>query len=529
MNDGPTIVALGWNPRRAWTVAVALTVVWALWAANTGTGSINSRGWPLVHEFLTAAVSPDLSADFLSVVAGSVAVTIAYAVAATSLSVLLGLVGGVLTSETWWRRDPQHPRGPSVAGGWLLARAFAAVPRGIHEAIWALFLLQILGRDPMVAVLAIALPFGAITAKVVAEFIDDGARAPYDALRTAGAGRMSAMAYAVAPLVSSDVISYAFYRLECSLRSAVVLGIIGAGGIGFQLSLSFQSLRYNEIWTLIYTLVALSAVVDRWSAMVRTRPTRRRRRWSLVAAVVATVVAVWHLELQPRTLLSERTRNLAVDVVEASWPPRLPSGGWSGLWTATVDTLVISIIAISVASVLAWPLAFVASRRGDDGPFRAMGRAVARLLLLLTRSIPPPVWALIVVFVVFPGPLAGGLALGLYTFGVLGRLDAEVIENTDPTPARSLRMLGASRTNAFAYGTLPTIAPRFVALSLYRWEVAMRETVIVGLVGAGGLGRILSQQNAAFDRAGMVTTVAALVMLALFADLLSARMRNDLR
>jgi phosphonate transport system permease protein len=329
--------------------------------------------------------------------------------------------------------------------------------------------------------------------------------------------------------VGSDVTSYAFYRLECSLRSAVVLGMIGAGGIGFQLSLSFQSLRYNEIWTLIFTLVVLSAVVDRWSATVRTGPTLRWRRGSLALALVATALAWWHLELRPWTLLSERTRALAAEVAGATCPPRLPTGGWSALWAATVDTLVISIIAIAVASVLAWPVSFVASRRTDDGLVRRVSGSIARLVLLVTRSVPPPVWALLVVFVVFPGPLPGGLALGLYTFGVLGRLDAEVIENADSLPAQSLRRLGASRANAFAYGTLPTVAPRLVALSLYRWEVAMRETVIVGLVGAGGLGRVLSQQNAAFDRAGMVTSVAALVVLAFAVDLLSARMRADLR
>lgn len=199
------------------------------------------------------------------------------------------------------------------------------------------------------------------------------------------------------------------------------------------------------------------------------------------------------------------------------------------MWAATVDTLVISIIAIAVATALAWPLSFVAARSPDDRPVRIVVGMVARFVLLVTRSVPPPVWALIVVFVVLPGPLAGGLALGVYTFGVLGRLDAEVIENADPAPGAMLRMLGASRVSAFGYGTVPVVAPRFVALSLYRWEVAMRETVIVGLVGAGGLGRILSQQNAAFDRAGMVTTVVALIVLALAADLLSARMRADLR
>ena len=492
----------GWTARRRWAAAVGLAVILALWRADAGPGSINDRGWPLVQEFAAAAVSPELSGEFLSIVLDSVAVTVAYAVAGTSLSVVIGLVGGVLTSETWWRRDPLHRRGPGVGPGWWLARAVVAVPRGIHEAIWALFLLQILGRDPMVAVLAIGVPFGAITAKVVAEFIDDAARAPYDALRAAGAGRLSAMTYALAPLVGSDVTSYAFYRLECSLRSAVVLGMIGAGGIGFQLSLSFQTLRYGEIWTLVFTLVLLSAVVDRWSATIRTGSNPRWRRWSIAATVVATAASAWRLELRPQTLLSERTRTLAADVAAATWPPRLPDGGWSTLSAATVDTLVISIIAIAVASVLAWPVSLLAARGPGDRPGRVVVGAIARLLLLVTRSVPPPVWALIVVFVVFPGPLAGGLALGAYTFGVLGRLDAEVIENADPAPARSLRVLGASRSAAFAYGTMPTVAPRVAALSLYRWEVAMRETVIVGLVGAGGLGRILSQQNAAFDRAG---------------------------
>lgn len=519
----------GWNPRRAWAIVVGLTVAWALWSAEAGPGSFNSRGWPLVQDFAAAAVSPELSGDFLSVVVDAMAVTVAYAVAGTALSVVLGVIGGVLTSETWWRRDAQHRRGPGIGAGWWIARVIAAVPRGIHEAIWALFLLQILGRDPMVAVLAIGIPFGAITAKVVAEFIDDAARAPYDALRAAGAGRSSAMAYALVPLVGADVLSYGFYRLECSLRSAVVLGMIGAGGLGFQLALSFQTLRYEEIWTLVYALVALSAVVDRWSATVRSRPTMRRRRSSLLAALAGTVWAAWYLELRPQTVLSERTRSLASDLVAAAWPPRLPAGGWSALWTAAIDTLVISIIAIAVATALAWPLSFLAARSPDDGPVRVAVGVVVRFVLLVTRAVPPPVWALIVVFVVFPGPLAGGLALGVYTFGVLGRLDAEVIENADPAPGRILRMLGASRAGAFGYGTVPVVAPRFVALSLYRWEVAMRETVIVGLVGAGGLGRILSQQNAAFDRAGMVTTVLALVVLALAVDLLSARMRADLR
>ena len=515
--------------RRTWALVVLGAGLWAFWTADAGVGSFNHAGWPVARELVAAAASPDLSAEFLGVVLDSVAVTVAYAVAGTALSVVIGLVAGVLTSETWWRRDPLHRRGPGIGAGWAAARALAAVPRGIHEAVWALFLLQILGRDPLVAILAIGIPFGAITAKVIAELIDDAAGDSYRALRATGATRLAAMAYSLAPAVGPDVASYAFYRLECSLRSAVVLGMIGAGGIGFQISVSFQALRWNEIWTLVYVLVALSAIVDYWSATVRLHSTPQWRRSSLLAAGVATLGAVLYLRPNPQSLISERTRSLAVDVVGAAWPPRLPRGGFPELLSATIDTLVISIIAIAVATALAWPVSFLAARAPEQGLARSVAGGVARLVLLVARSVPPPVWALCVVFVVFPGPLAGGLALGAYTFGVLGRLKAEVVENADPAARRALTALGAPRSAAFGYGTLPVVAPRFVAMSLYRWEVAMRETVIVGLVGAGGLGRLLSQQNAAFDRAAMTATVLALIVLALGADLLSARMRADLR
>lgn len=517
-----------WSRRRGWAVLVTVVVMWAVWRADIGAGSLNARGWSSARGFVEAAAQPDLSLEFLDVVIGGVLTTLGYAVVGTVLSVALGVVGGVLTSETWWRRDVQRRR-RGHRPGWWTARAVAAVPRGIHEAVWALFLLQILGRDPLVAVLAIGIPFGAITAKVVADFIDDAARDPFDALRAAGAGRLAALAYAIAPIVTPDVVSYSFYRLECSLRSAVVLGMIGAGGIGYQLALSFQSLRFHEIWTSIYVLVLLSAIVDRWSSTIRNRPTLRLRRWSIMAVGALTALSVHWLELRPATLVSARTWRLGRELIDAIWPPRLPAGGWPTLWSAAVDTLALSILAIVIATTLAWPVAFLAARDGSDPPWRRLVGAMSRLVLLVTRSVPPPVWALVVVFVVYPGPLAGAIALGCYTFGVLGRLAAEVVENADPSPRRALLHLGAPRVSAFAYGTVPIVAPRFVALSLYRWEVTMRETVIVGLVGAGGLGRLLAHQNAAFDLAAMTTTVAALVLLSFTADLVSTRLRGDLR
>lgn len=513
--------------RRLWASVTALAVGWSLWSAGVGRRDlVNPGGWPLVGHFWGAALSPELSADFLATTLQATLTTAAFAMLGTALSVAIGVVGGVLTSETWWRRERSGR--DRLRAGWFLSRASGGLPRGIHEAVWGLFFVSILGRDPMVGVLAIAIPFGAITAKVTAELIDEAARGPFDALRTTGAGRTTALAYAVFPVILPDLVSYAFYRLECSLRSAVILGIIGAGGLGAELSLAFQGLAYRRMWTLIYALIAVSAVADLWGSSLRRRGTLGRVRLSLLAGT-ALIVGSW-LYLSPDLgrLFGVRTRSLLSDLATSAWPPSLPAEGWGGLVGDAVETVQMSLLAIALASTLAIAAAFVAARGGTTRGRRAVA-GTARYVLLVTRAVPPPVWALLFLFVLFPGPLPGALALGAYNFGILGRLMAEVVENLDPRPAEALRALGAPNLSAFAYASAPLSAARFASYSLYRWEVAARETVVVGVVGAGGLGRLLEQQRSAFNYPGMLTTILALVAVSIVVDLVSAAARRSLR
>ena len=146
---------------------------------------------------------------------------------------------------------------------------------------------------------------------------------------------------------------------------------------------------------------------------------------------------------------------------------------------------------------------------------------LTRGLLLLARAVPAPVWALVALFLFFPGILPGAIGLGIYTFGVLGRLMAEVVENLDPHPARALAAQGASPSQLFFYAVLPAALPSFVTYALYRWEVCIRATVIVGMVGAGGIGRLLTEQLSSFDYHNAGTTLMALIMLTLLVDLMS--------
>ncbi|MGH9182661.1 MAG: PhnE/PtxC family ABC transporter permease [Acidimicrobiales bacterium] len=537
--------------RGVWTAVLVVAVALSLVRAGVGQRDlVNPGGWSLVGRFFAAALRPELSPEFLRITWDATLTTVSYAVLGTAVSVLVGVVGGVLGSETWWRVRPGGGvRARRLLGrlGWLASRVTLGLPRGIHEAVWGLFLIIVLGLDPLVGVLAIGLPYGAVTAKVFSELLDETPREAFAAVRASGVGRLKSLGYTLLPQAFPDMLSYGFYRFECSVRASAILGIIGAGGLGFQLSLSFQSLRYTEMWTLLAALVAVSGLTDLWSTTLRRRgggsstaasggtESRLRRdrvlTGSVAGAAVLVAVAAWHLGIDASTLWSARARGLLADLAADAFPPGLGAGGLGELARLSLQTLEMSILATAVASVGGMVVAFAAAATVpvDAGALRRVVPWAARAGLLFCRAVPSPVWALLLLFVLFPGPLPGALALGLYNFGVLGRLMAEVVENLDPWPVRVLRAGGASGPQSFLYGVLPRTLPRFVAYSLYRWEVTIRETVVVGLVGAGGLGRLLSEQLAAFAYHEVVWTLLALITLTFLVDLASSLVRRALR
>ena len=137
-------------------------------------------------------------------------------------------------------------------------------------------------------------------------------------------------------------------------------------------------------------------------------------------------------------------------------------------------------------------------------------------------------WAFLAVLVFFPGLWPGAIGLAIYNLGVLGRLFAEAIEESDSAATDQLLATGSPGVSALTYGTIPAVAPRLVALSLYRWEVLVRETVVVGVVGAGGLGQLLNEHIVARDFAAVTGVIAVLTLAAIIVDYLGARVRQQL-
>ena len=194
---------------------------------------------------------------------------------------------------------------------------------------------------------------------------------------------------------------------------------------------------------------------------------------------------------------------------------------------AALETLAMSAIGTLLAALTGLLLALPAARGVGMG--RAVIRGMARFVLNALRSIPELVWAALLIIAAGLGPFAGTLALALHTAGVLGRLFAEAIENAPAGPALALRAQGVPGGRVFLYATLPQIVPQLLSYSLYRWENNIRAAAVMGVVGGGGLGALLSFHMGLFHMRETSTLLLAMLALVAVVDIASWVLRRRLQ
>lgn len=244
-----------------------------------GPGGLVPRGagLELMGELLGAALGPALDYEitpppgaepFWGKVAANLWSTVLYAAAAMALALPLGALMGLGAADVTWERHGGAALPAARAVQWAV-RVSIALLRSVHELLWAILFLAALGLNPAAGVFAIAIPFAGTIAKVFSELLDEAPRDAQRALVALGGGQASALAVGVVPRALPDLASYGFYRFECALRSAAVLGFFGAPTIGQSVALSFENAQFREMWTYVYALVGLVLVVETLGARLR--------------------------------------------------------------------------------------------------------------------------------------------------------------------------------------------------------------------------------------------------------------------
>jgi len=245
--------------------------------------------------------------------------------------------------------------------------------------------------------------------------------------------------------------------------------------------------------------------------------------WAAWLVAAAIFVYCWQL-ISDKTIWAfvtdapQQAADIAARMVPPDWAFLLKLG--RPLW----DTLNIATLGTVIAIILAVPVAYCAAR--NTTPSVAFVRPVALFVIVSSRSINALIWALMLVTIIGPGVLAGILAIGLRSIGFCAKLLYEAIEEIEESQVEAVRATGASGAQVTAYGVVPQVLPAFAGITVFRWDINIRESTVLGLVGAGGIGLPL---NAAITT--LAWTRVSLILLIIIATVVvsewvSAKVRH---
>ncbi|WP_110588799.1 phosphonate ABC transporter, permease protein PhnE [Microbacterium suaedae] len=511
----------------------------AVWAVMLGL--LAASIWSFIDldiSFATIAAGIDNAADFVSrmlpldfpsigELVSLTLQTLAIVTVATALSVVLSLPIAIFAASA------------TTPNRWLggASRTLIVVLRAIPDLVLAIIFFRMFGLGAVPGILAMGLHSIGMVGKLYADAIEELDRGPVEALRAAGASRWQQILSGVIPPLLPQIIATALHRFDINLRTSVLLGYVGVGGIGLALADALNTMNYQRGMALAFVVLILCIAVELISGSIRTallgRANSRRRGllgvfdrlsdgwvtrgnathepqrtksgsirvappWDgdrirrflgLSAVVIIVAAAIVGAEIDP----------VAFFLGIADFPATIahffpPSDGDLGdlLFESMLVTVQIGLASTLIGVVIAIPIGSLAARNVAPNATVAMA---FRVLIVCVRAFPELILAIIFIVMMGLGPVPGALALGIGSIGLLGKLVADSLEETDVRVQDAVRANGATRLQIYGAATLRQVLPAFVAHVMYQLDVNIRAATLLGIVGAGGIGFYLLQAN----------------------------------
>jgi phosphonate transport system permease protein len=517
-----------------WTAIAVSAVIATRFTGADFTHLADKDGIANAMNILSGFAHPDVSSDFLQRIFKLSLESLFIGIMGSVVAVVVG-AGLALTTI----RVPDLPLPPKTppaplrygfeairtAGRWLLA-----LFRSIPEIVWAYIFVRLFGLGVIPAILAIGLTVGGSIGKLYSELAESVDPRTVLAMRAMGARRSSILLFSVIPQVGRQWIAYALFRLECNIRSGTILGVVGAGGLGSEIGLAVRYFQYDKLATALIAVLVFVIALELVSAWLRRSPSW----YTFAAAALGTAASVAFLDIPWSDLFNPAGLSLLAESVPFDWSFIRMAGG------QVMDTLAMAWVATIVSAVVAFLMAPLASAPLTTGsylpdPVRAAGpgallvhaaKWLSRWFLQVTRAMPELTLALVFVVWVGAGSLAGILAIAVHNAGVLGRLYSDVLEEVEPGTPAAMQAMGAGRLATFLFGVLPQVRARLAAFTLYRFEVNVRATAMVGFVGAGGIGDSLNTAISLFHMQDLTLLLATMVGLVTVVDTVGDRIRG---
>jgi len=597
-----TVTKTAFGKRRGFLLFLGLLLFFCLWSSDLKLKDFvpTEAGLNVAKEFFSTALSPALdyqsegvpesAPPYYHKILKATWLTLKYATCGISLALPIGILMGFFVSRSWWQLE---------GSTWLtrffikashrVCKIIITAGRSIHELLWGILFISAIGTTPLSIIFAIAIPYGCTLAKVFAELLDEQETKCRDQLRNQGGGAFSSWLFGVIPLAFSDLISYALYRYECAIRSAAIFGFVGVQTIGYHIETATADGNINEVWTLLYALLALILVVERFSnfarkkltapqqskvkstsldTLIKHRPRKLYLRYLSIAALTVILFAWFHSSIFPSSdLLNDDSLNSRL-TTEQRWKnfnffihnkltpkPVRESGNWAdtlpwakdlfvekgfkaALMTFYIATSAMIIAWFSALFILPWssralqsstPFSVHTGSSKFTGILRYCLAAFLRLLFIITRALPEYLVAFLLLRVF--GPTAWPLILGLaiHNFGIIGRLGGEIIDHRNFNHTRQQLSIGGSRSKVFLFSILPSHFNRFLLYFFYRWETCIRDATILGMLGISSLGFLIDGASArnSYDQLFFYTLLGACIVM--LGDILSDSVRAKIK
>ena len=453
--------------------------------------------------------------------------TIQIALVSSVLGMVLALPFSLLIAE-------------NIAPSQLLARFLTALfsfLRTIPSLIWAALLVSIFSIGKFSGIVALAIIAFLMSLKLFREFIEGINENQLNSTRSVGASSLQVLRYCVLPYMLDLTISVFFIVFETNIRSATILGLVGAGGIGQIMWRDLNHLRYDNLATLILILFSTIFLIDILSMNIRKALNRTLIHFKSLASykkyknassflisglfLLIVVLAFRALDITGERLALGLSQGLQVTSrmakMDFSYYPKLLDGIKESFYIAVFASLSGSIFAIVFSYLSAY----------NTSPAKKLPYLVKAFTNIL-RTFPPIITAIIFFRGIGPGPLAGAMALSIYTTGSLTKMYSEVLEGSKRSVQESILATGASNFQSFRYGLFPQTFPSFISLALYRMESNIRNSTILGVIGAGGVGTILAMNISwrNWEKVGLLLMGISLMIIGI--DSLSSFIRKKI-
>jgi phosphonate transport system permease protein len=394
----------------------------------------------------------------------------------------------------------------------MLVRISLSFTRAIHELFWALIFLQIFGLNTLTALLAIIIPYSAILAKVYAEILEEHDTFPPE-LR--GKSKISYFLYTKIPDAFPHLVSYTLYRFECALRSTAILGFVGITTLGYYLSSSFMQGYYNEVWLMLILFYIVIASVKWWFNKYTFFPL-------LIASFLYTddfngfswdnLVRFVTSDIVPHPIRND----LGLDAT-ITWFSNLFS---NEIMPGVFNTIILTQLSLFLTAVLALVLFPFVSKKFFSKP----SILTSHVVLVVLRSTPEYILAYVFLQLFGPSMLPAALALMLHNGSIIAHLignETNLLKLRDDVTLK--------RNEKYFYEVIPRVYKQFLAFLFYRWEIIMRESAILGILGIATLGFYIDSAIADFRLDRMFLLLLVTAFLNILVDLISKKAREYLK